>query len=375
MSSGSPRKRDPAERPDPAAEERPHVGGDEAGEVEGVGDALVESFLANVVAVIECRHTHRLVSEHGFDVARHGLLRGVRDSRRIALAHFLPLRDAPACGAIAVGGIVRACLVGKRVRANAALQHLGQDLGGIAEQSDAGRLSRGADDLERLVDAGRAPVEVARLQALLDAAFLHLDGDAVRSGHDRRKRLRAAHAAEARGQDPPSAKIAAVMLAAHLGEGLVRALDDALRADVDPAAGRHLAVHHQALAIEIVEYLPVRPFGDQVGIGDEHPRRILVRAEHADRLARLDEQGLVFLEPLQRLDDPVETLPVARGTPDAAVDDEALRVLGDLFVEIVHQHPHRGFGGPAPGHDLAPAAGADVPAELSRLWSVMHRRP
>ena len=68
--------------------------------------------------------------------------RGLRDRRRIALAHLLPLRDAPAGRAIAVRRIVGAGLVGEGIGPDAALQHLGQDLGGIAEQSDAGRLSR-----------------------------------------------------------------------------------------------------------------------------------------------------------------------------------------------------------------------------------------
>jgi hypothetical protein len=40
-------------------------------------------------------------------------------------------------------------------------------------------------------------------------------------------------------------RIAVIMLAAGLDEGLVGALHDALRADIDPRAGRHLAVHHQ----------------------------------------------------------------------------------------------------------------------------------
>jgi hypothetical protein len=48
-------------------------------------------------------------------------------------------------GQIAVGGIVRAGLVGDRVGPDAARDHLGQDLGGIAEQADeTGRLGRGA---------------------------------------------------------------------------------------------------------------------------------------------------------------------------------------------------------------------------------------
>ena len=108
----------------------------------------------------------------------------------------------------------------------------------------------------------------------------------------------------------------------------------------------HLAVHHEPLAIEFVEALPVRPFRNDVGIGDENARRIVMRRENADRLARLDEQGLVVLDPLEGLDDLVEHCPVARGAADPAVNDQTLRVLGDLLVEIVHQHSHCGFGGP-----------------------------
>src|SRR4029453_8817348 len=121
-----------------------------------------------------------------------------------------------------------------------------------------------------------ALVEVARFQALLDPAFLDFDGDAVSSSHYRSERLCAAHSAEARGQDPLALAVAAVMLAAHLGEGFVSALDDALRADVDPAARGHLAVHHEPLAIELVERLPIRPFGHDVGVGGEAGRRTLV---------------------------------------------------------------------------------------------------
>ena len=187
-----------------------------------------------------------------------------------------------------------------------------------------------AQHVERLVDRGRAPVEIAGLEPLLDPALLAFDGDAMGAGHHRRERLRAAHAAEARGQDPAAAQVAVIMLAAHFGEGLVGALHDALGADVDPRAGRHLAVHHQALAIEFVEMVPGRPFRHQVRIGDQHARRVRVGAEHADRLARLDEQGLVVLEPLQRLDDRVVALPVARRPADAAIDDQLLGRLGDV---------------------------------------------
>ena len=119
------------------------------------------------------------------------------------------------------------------------------------------------------------------------------DGEAAGAGHDRGQRLRAAHAAEPAGQDPVALEVAAIVLAAGLDEGLVGALHDALRADIDPRAGRHLAVHHQALLIELVEMVPGRPVRHEVGVGDQHARRIGVGAEHADRLAGLHQQRLV----------------------------------------------------------------------------------
>jgi AcrR family transcriptional regulator len=157
------------------------------------------------------------------------------------------------------------------------------------------------------------------------------------------------------------------MLATHFGEGLVSPLDDPLRSDVNPAAGRHLAVHHQSAAIELVEDLPIRPFGHEIRVGDQHSRSVPVGGKHADRLARLDEQGLVFLEALERLDDLVEALPVARRSANSAIDDQALRILGNLVVEIVHQHSDRGFGRPLLRLDLAPSASADVAAVVASV--------
>ena len=63
----------------------------------------------------------------------------------------------------------------------------------------------------------------------------------------------------------------------------------------------------------------------------------------------------IALEPLQRGDDAVEALPIARGPPDAAIDHELARPLGDLGVEIVHEHAQRRFGQPALGGELGPA--------------------
>ena len=82
-------------------------------------------------------------------------------------------------------------------------------------------------------------------------------------------------------------------------------------------------------------------------------------AEYADRLAGLDQQGLVVFQSAQRGDDGVETFPIARGAADAAIDDQLLRSLGDIGVQIVHQHAQRRLGQPAFGCALGAGGGAD----------------
>ena len=139
-------------------------------------------------------------------------------------------------------------------------------------------------------------VEVAVLDPPVDPGLVALDADRDAVVHGHRERLRAAHAAEPGGQRDGPGQRAAVPLVGDGRERLEGALEDALGADVDPGAGRHLAVHRQPEVLEAAELLPVGPVADQVGVRDQHPRRPLVGAHHADRLAGLHEQRLVALQ-------------------------------------------------------------------------------
>ena len=132
-------------------------------------------------------------------------------------------------------------------------------------------------------------------------------------------------------------------------------LNDALRTDVDPRAGGHLPVHDQAQLLQLVELLPVRPVAHQIGVADQHPRRVLVGLEDAHRLARLHQQRLVVFQRLQRVDDGVVALPIARGASGAAVNHEVLRTLGHVGIEIVHEHAHGGFLSPTFAGELVAA--------------------
>ena len=150
-----------------------------------------------------------------------------------------------------------------------------EDLGGVAAQGDGDRLAFGGvfgDAGQRVVQVRGLLVDIAGFQAEIDAALLAFDVQRAGARQRRGQRLRAAHAAEACGQYPTAFQVAVVVLAAGFDEGFVGALNDALAADVDPAAGGHLAVHRQALCIQLVEVLPGRPVRHQIGVGDQHAR-------------------------------------------------------------------------------------------------------
>ena len=190
---------------------------------------------------------------------------------------------------------------------------------------------------DRVVEVVGHLVEVAVLDAAVQARRVDVDdqADAVVQRH--RERLRAAHAAAAAGDGERAGQGPAEALRGHGGERLVGALQDALGADVDPRAGGHLAVHRQAELLEAAELRPGGPVADEVGVGDQHARRPLVGAHHADRLAGLHEHRLVLACSVgQRADDRVVAGPVARGAAGAAVDDEVVGTLGHLGVEVVH---------------------------------------
>src|SRR3546814_10666363 len=103
----------PAERADTPAEQRPHVGGDEAGEVEGVAAAFVERHLADVVAVVERRDAKLLERQHRLDVHAHRLLGCVAELLGVLFLFGQPLLDRPADRPVAVPRVVGAGLVRK----------------------------------------------------------------------------------------------------------------------------------------------------------------------------------------------------------------------------------------------------------------------
>ena len=275
------RNRRPAEGPHAPAEQGPDIGGNETGiQVAAVRLPHVHTrqlrLGAQVVAVIE---GHRSLALHlqdsryvpGDGVQRAAVVFGqVSDAQRIQLGQV-------ADGYVSAQ-VVRRGLVGHHVGNNAPLHQGRVHLGGVTDQPDGQGLALGAGLVspgQGLVQVGGHAVAEALGHLALDAfgAHLHVKDHPFVHGH--RHRLGAAHAPHPGGEDQlaPQRGDPVVLLGCRQ-VGLVSALQDTLGADVDPRAGGHLAVHHQARPVQRVELLLGGPAGDQVGVGDDHPRGV-----------------------------------------------------------------------------------------------------
>ena len=164
-------------------------------------------------------------------------------------------------------------------------------------------------------------------------------------------------------------------------ESFVRALHNALRADVDPASGRHLAVHHQALAIELVEMSPRLPSAARDSSSRSaraaHPRGCGKRR----RVFRTARERFVVLEAAQDLDESCRKLPSCARLYLFRRRRRACRgPLGNFRVEVVLQHAKRRFGQPAAAtqHLAAWCANDAGPAAMERVlhsWAAQDTAP
>ncbi len=191
-------------------------------------------------------------------------------------------------------------LVGDDVDRDPAPQQLGEHLGAVADHADRPGASLGSWPAAPSPRRNRG-----RRRPRPGSGAATRRSSRVRSTSTIRQtpslRVTASGCAPPMPPQPPvsvnvPARRAAEPLLGDGGERLVRALDDALGADVDPRAGGHLAVHGEARALQPAELGPVRPVRHQVGVGDQHPRRPLVGPHHPDRAAGLDQHGLVGLQ-------------------------------------------------------------------------------
>ncbi|MBV6467860.1 MAG: hypothetical protein PGMFKBFP_03233 [Anaerolineales bacterium] len=355
------RKRHPAERSLALAEQRADIRGDKTWELERVGHAVVVRLLAQVVAVVEHFRARALESQHRFDVPRHRVHRHLFISFGIGFPQLVrrgdgqPRRDVHQ-------RLMRGRLVGHHVGDDSTLREFVVHVRRVADQPDGTRRPRFdifLDERHRLFEIVHHRVHITDGAAPLGAVFIHLDDESHTFVHGDRHGLRAAHPAEASRQHELAFERVPAFEFGERAEGFVRALQNSLRADVDPRTRGHLAVHDESLFGEFVEVFPRGPMRDEVRVGDQHFRRVAVTLEHDDGFARLHEQRFVRFEILERFEDRVERLPIARGLSAPAVDDEVLRAFRHLGVKVVLDHAICGFGEPVLAGEVSPARRAD----------------
>ena len=206
-------------------------------------------------------------------------------------------------------------------------------------------LSRGVACRQGAVEICEDFDQVAAILAPLELRLIDLDDQADRVQHPDRDRLRAAHAAQTGSEDEATYERSAEVLPGDRAQDLIAALQHSLRPDVLPVARGEAAPHREAGVGERVEVLRGRVVTDDVAVRHHDDRGKRLGGEHADRLARLDDERLAVAHRLQRGHDPVEGIPIPGRLRQRRVDDEVLRTLADL--EHVLEHPQQAFLPPA----------------------------
>jgi hypothetical protein len=268
---------------------------------------------------------------------------------------YLALRDV-------VHEVVGGSLVGDNFGLEAHFDELGQDGGGIAGEADGPAHAGGflgSADLQGVLQGVGLLVDVAFADFLLHPVGYRLDDEADAVVHGDGQGLGAAHAAEAGGEGDGAGQGAVEVLVGHSREGFVGALEDALGGDVNPGAGRHLAVHHEAHLVELVEVFLGTPGGDEVGVGNEDAGSVGPGFEHTHGFARLHEHGFVRLQGLESFDDGLVFLPVAGGAAGTAVHNQLVVDQGYGGVEVVFEHAQGSFGLPGFAAQLGAVLGFD----------------
>ena len=221
-------------------------------------------------------------------------------------------------------------------------------------------------DGESLVERIRPLADPALRIARFDARIIHLRKDGDGSGNLRGLALCAGHAAEARRDEQPSGEVAAFRDAeletARVQERVERAVDDALRADVHPASGGHLAVVCDAQRGGAVEILLIVECADHQSVRDDAARRQLMRPEQPERVAGHDDQCLLVGHDLEIFADQTVLHPVLADLSGLAVGDKLIGIERDVEIQIVVDHHLK-----RPGFDAVSAVFVDGPAEKAAL--------
>ena len=160
------------------------------------------------------------------------------------------------------------------------------------------------------------------------------------------------------------ARVPPKCLRATAEERLVCALQNSLAADVLPGAGGHAGHDSEPGIVKSAAIFLVAPLTDDVAVRHDDEGCRHLAGKHADWLARLHDQRLVFTQVRQRRNDAVKALPISRGTRDRHIDDKVFRVLG--VFQIIFEKSKDRLLPPAAAAQVEPATGSDFSPAANR---------
>ena len=162
--------------------------------------------------------------------------------------------------------------------------------------------------------------------------------------------LRAGHAAQPRRDEQHAARRGAVpgeALARGVHHRDRRTVDDALRPDVHVRSGGHLPVLRDAEGVHPLPVVGFRVVGDHHAVGHHDARRVGIRREKPERMARIHHQRLTVGHLREVLHRQTVLRPVLEHRAVAAVGNQFVGMLRHGLVQVVLDHQHDGRGLPA----------------------------
>ena len=268
------------------------------------------------------------------------------EARRIPVQQLGALGKGQALGAVAaVVGHMAGGLVAHQIHMDLLPLQIFQQIHDIAVVGDgAGGLFRQMRlrQRQRLRQGSGSGADPALREAGVDAAVVHLGDQRHRAGDLRGLALRAAHAAQTGGNEQAPRKIALPGDAQFEPPGVEQrvegAVDDALGADIHPAAGGHLPVIGHAQRRRPVEVLLVVKGAHHQAVGQDDPGRSFVGAEQTQRMAGKDGQRLLPGQLLQIGHNEPVLHPVLADLAGLAVGHQLIGIEGHIKIQIVVDH-------------------------------------
>ena len=317
-----------------------------------IPDSGVKHRLQEAVAIVEEIRPPVVEFADHLIVPPQGFVHQLPELLRIPVQQLRPLGKGQPLGAVsAVIGHMAGGLVAEQVHMHVVVIQVFQQIHHVSV------IGNGAGGLIRQVPPGQGQRLLQTVGALtdpplgipgLDAGIVHLRDDGHRSGDLRRLTLGPAHAAQARRHKQPPGQVPvggnAQLQPSGVEQGVERPVDDALGADVHPAAGRHLAVVGHAQGGGAVEVLLVVKGAHHQAVGDDAPGRQLVAVEQAQGVAGHNHQRLLIGHDLQILLDEPVLHPVLAHLARFAVGHQLIGIQGHVEIQVVVHHHLEGPG-------------------------------